>query len=116
MDCTHEDATETIDAVPLPSDAQDTGATEHVLLDTVPMRAPVPTLLGVAPIAVPRTMSLRERVTMPALTATGTQTVIVKPATIAEQPAMPPAVIVHRRSWWNRFVWRLRAWYRTRLR
>ncbi len=120
QDCTHEDATETMDAIPLPIDAQDTGVTERVLLDTIPMRAPVLTLLGVAPIAVPRTMTPRERVTMPALTATGTQTVIVKPeveateAVLPEKPAMLPAVIVRRRSLWNRFVWRMRAWYRTR--
>lgn len=115
-DETHEDATETMDAVPLPIDAQDTGATERVLLDTVPMRAPVPTLLGVAPIAVSRTMTPRERVTMPALTPTGTQTVIVRsePEEAAVVVAMPPAVLVRRRSWWTRLVWRLRAWYRTR--
>jgi hypothetical protein len=87
-----------------------------VLLDTMPMRAPVPTLLGVMPIAVSRTMTPRERVTMPALTPTGTQTVIVKPEPeVQAAVVMPPAVIVRRRSWWNRFVWRMRAWYRTRV-
>ena len=122
QDCTHEDAhedaTETMDAVPLPIDAQDTGATERILLDTIPMRAPVPTLLGVAPIALPRTITARERVTMPALTPTGTMTVIVKEEEPPPEEAvvvMLPAVIVRRRSWWNRVVWRMRAWYRTRV-
>lgn len=124
-DCTHEDAhedaTETMDAVPIPIDMQDTSTT-RVMIDTIPMRAPVPTLLGVAPIAIPRTMTPRERVVMPALTPTGTQTVIVRPDEPEDADApdeaetavkMPPAVIVRRRSWWNRFVWRMRAWYRT---
>jgi hypothetical protein len=121
QDCTHEDAhedaTETMDAVPLPIDAQDTGATERILIDTVPMRAPIQTLLGVAPIAISRTMTPRERVTMAKLTATGTQTVIVKPDVTEEvsEPVMPPAVVVRRRSWWNRTMWRMRAWWRTRV-
>ncbi|MGE0398895.1 MAG: hypothetical protein AB7T06_19455 [Kofleriaceae bacterium] len=123
QDCTHEDAHEdaadAMDAVPLPVDWQDTAATERVQIDTVPMRAPVPTLLGVAPIAVPRTMTPRERLAMPRLTATGTQTVIVREEPVLEEAvppaAMPPAVIIRRRSWWNRLVWRMRAWYRTRV-
>jgi hypothetical protein len=118
-DCTHEDATETMDAVPLPIDAQDTGTTERVLIDTVPMRAPIQTLLGVAPIAVSRTMTPRERVTMAKLTATGTQTVIVKPEPAVDEPEAPrespPVAVVHRRSWWNRVVWRMRAWWRVRV-
>jgi hypothetical protein len=75
----------------------------------------VPTLLGVMPIAISRTLTPRDRVTMPALTATGTQTVIVKEEPLPEIVGMPPAVIVRRRSWWNRVVWRMRAWYRTRV-
>lgn len=119
-DCTHEDAhedaTETMDAVPLPIDAQDTSATERIQIDTVPMRMPVPTLLGVAPIAIPRTMTPRERVTMAKLTATGTQTVIVKEPTEEPEPSpSPAAVVVRRRSWWTRVAWRMRAWWRTRV-
>lgn len=107
------------DAVPIAiGDSDD--KTDRVQMDTIPMRAPVATLLGVAPIAVPRTET-RDTVAMTKLElaqlARGSAPGI-DPADVTDKVTTPPEftqpVRTPRRGWWQRLVSRLRSWYRLR--
>lgn len=107
------------DAVPVAIGDSDDKTDRH-LMDTIPMRAPVATLLGVAPIAVPRTET-RDTIAMSpveiAQLARGSAPSI-DPADITDKVSVPPEftqpVRVEKRSWWQRLVGRLRSWYRLR--